>query len=114
MVRIEWPDGNMDTNAQKRLKAAIVHSGRTAKEISLSLGYAATYLSRLVTGNISEPSPSRLQAICDELNVDISYILIGRTAPKGREQLISDLAEAPESVIADVAEFVRTRGLVKR
>ena len=111
---MNWLDGNMDTDAQKRLKAAIVHSGRTAKEISLSLGFAATYLSRLVTGNILEPSPSRLQAICSELQVDMTFILVGQAAPKGREQLISDLSEAPESVIADVAEFVRTRGLVKR
>ncbi|UWR97718.1 helix-turn-helix domain-containing protein [Phaeobacter inhibens] len=104
----------MDNAARNRLKAALAHSDWTADALSNKLFGTATYVSRVTTGRIQDPSPTRLQAICDALEVDITFILTGRSISPDREELINSLATAPESVIADVAEFVRQHGLVKK
>ena len=104
----------MDNDARNRLKAALSRSDWTADSLSNHLFSTPTYLSRVTTGRIQDPSPTRLQAICDALEVDITFVLTGRSSSPDREQLINELANAPESLIADVAEFVRKNGLVKK
>ena len=104
----------MDNEARNRLKAALSCSDWTAESLSNHLFSTATYVSRVTTGRIQDPSPTRLQAICDALDVDITFVLTGRSTSPDREGLINELANAPESVIADVAEFVRKNGLVKK
>lgn len=103
----------MDEEARARLKAAIRRSPYNSQQICEHFEWPPTYVSRVCTGRIKEPAPTRLQSICDLIGVDISYILTGRNAPPNREEFLKDLAGAPDSVIDDVAAFVRSKGLLK-
>lgn len=101
----------MDEFARRRLKAAIAASGKTAKSVSLNNGWPETYVSRVVSGKIQKPDPSRLYLICKDIGSDIGYILTGETMSQNRVNLLDDLAKAPDDIIEQVSKFVKSKGL---
>jgi transcriptional regulator with XRE-family HTH domain len=82
-----------------------------ANELSQKLGYAETYVSRLITGEIKEPSAKRVTEICAATGIDWSYILTGSHLADDRAALLKELSEADDDLINDVVSFVRNSGL---
>lgn len=101
----------MDANARARLKTAISGSGRTAKSICEEFGWPDSYVSRIVSGEINRPDPTRLYQICTAIGEDIGFILSGERMAEGRNELLAKIANAPEPIIEQIAEFVKTQGL---
>lgn len=101
----------MELDARRRLKSELATKGISAKDLSEGLGFASTYVSRLITGNIKEPSESRIRMICDEADLDWVYIVTGNRVSDERKRLLDDLAQAPDDLIEDVVAFVAESGL---
>lgn len=97
----------MDQESRLRLKTELLRLGIRAKDLSAKLGFADTYVSRLVSGNITEPSASRIQAICNETGIDWGYILTGVRESSKRDKLIEEIKTAPDDIIDQVETFVR-------
>lgn len=104
----------MDDDARLRLRTAIVQSTKNAKQISLENGWPATYVSRVLNGNIISPDPTRLLTICRAVNSDMAYVLTGEVQSVDRSALLDQIASAPDPVIQQVADFVRKNGLNRR
>jgi hypothetical protein len=103
----------MDDEARTRLRVALIKSDKKAKAISQKFGWPDTYVSRILTGGIISPDPTRLLRICQEVDADIAYILIGETLSSEQQSLLSNVADEPTDVIDQVANFVREIGLGK-
>ena len=103
----------LNPEARIRLKTALVKSGRGAKEVSVKLGWPPTYVSRVTTGGIENPSASRLSAICEEIGADLSYIISGNILSEENSRFLTRLANEDADVIKDVANYVRDKGLMK-
>ncbi|WP_299165857.1 hypothetical protein [uncultured Tateyamaria sp.] len=103
----------MDNDARLRLKAAIAVSGKTSKAISQEHGWPDNYVSRVVAGQIPNPSSDRLLSICKSANTDIVHILTGDTPTDDRVRLMEDIASAPSDVIDKVSAFVRSSKLFR-
>ncbi|AZV77864.1 XRE family transcriptional regulator [Parasedimentitalea marina] len=101
----------MDAEARKRLRIAIAASNITGQSICDKYGWPKNYVSRVVNGDIKGPDPTRLLHICDELNVGIVYVLTGRQTTSDRQNLLNEIAQSPQEVIDQVADFVRDIGL---
>ncbi len=117
----------LDQAARQRLKAAITQSGKTAAGISIALGYPKTYVSRLQTGEITNPAPARLEAICNLVETDVNMVLYGTLRPPVPDRPLvppsTDPAQttphaptqappqAPQTLLDGLAKFVRENGL---
>ncbi|MEP3298579.1 MAG: helix-turn-helix transcriptional regulator [Pseudoruegeria sp.] len=104
----------MDDDARQRLKRELARTGHAQSEVSEALGLAKTYVSRIVTGRIKNPSADNLLRICSYIGTDIGFIMTGEILDRQRTELLSKLADAPDGVIADVAKYVREQGLSKK
>jgi transcriptional regulator with XRE-family HTH domain len=101
----------MDNEARTRLKVAFTVSGKTAKGISQKYGWPDTYVSRVLTGQINSPDPTRLLRICQETDADIAYVLTGEGVSTAKRKLLENIAEDNSDVIDQVAKFVNQIGL---
>ncbi len=101
----------MDDAAIQRLRAAKDKAGLTAKQISQSHGWSETYVSRILNNEIKKPDPMKLLLICQDLDVDMTYILTGELVGDKRKILLEEIAEAPQAVIDQISDFVRKQGL---
>ena len=100
----------MDAEARKRLKIAIAASDKTGQAICDAHKWPKNYVSRVVNGDIKSPDPSRLLQICDDLDVEIAYVLTGRQAATGRQHLLNEIAQSPQHIIDQVSDFIRDIG----
>lgn len=103
----------MDIEARRRLKAELARLGFKANEVSTELWDAPTYLSRVINDRIKEPSASRITQLCEHTGIDWSFILTGEIIDNRRKSLIEKLTQAPEHLIDEVDEFVRSIDLGK-
>ncbi len=101
----------MDAHARKRLKVAIASSDESGLSICEKHGWPKNYVSRVVNGAIVSPDPTRLLQMCDDLGVGIVYVLTGRQTTSDRQNLLNEIAQSPQEVIDQVADFVRDIGL---
>jgi len=101
----------MDEAARRRLKLALTESPIDAQDIGPKFGWSASYVSRIVSGDIKSPPSDKLLKICQALGVDMMFILTGETSQNSRKALLNELATAPQTIIDQVAEFVNSRGL---
>lgn len=104
----------MDDEARTRLRVALTKSDKKAKAISQKYGWPDTYVSRILTGAIVSPDPTRLLHICQEVDADIAYILIGEILSIKQQDILKNTAERTPDVIDQVATFVREIGLGKK
>lgn len=104
----------MDGEARTRLRVAIAQSGKKANAISQSFDWPATYVSRILNGQIKSPDPTRLLRICQAVDADIAYVLTGERMSDNRKPLMDEISEASPDVIDQVANFVRQIGLDKK
>lgn len=104
----------MDNKARTRLRVAVTASGKKAKGISQKFGWPDTYVSRILTGAIVSPDPTRLLRICQEVGADIAFVLTGENLNKSQLDLLIDVADTSPDVIEQVANFVREIGLEKK
>lgn len=78
-----------------RLEAAVEKDGRALREISIGAGLSHGYLHGILRDN-KEPTLDRFIKVCDEIDVSLSYILLGANISKDTEQIVSAL-EGDES-----------------
>jgi len=100
----------MDAEARKRLKIAVAASDMTGQAICDAHNWPKNYVSRVVNGDIKSPDPSRLLQICDDLDVEIAYVLTGRQTTTDRQNLINEIAQSPQHIIDQVSDFIRDIG----
>jgi len=67
---------------KKRLAHEIHSRGLKLTKVSASLGFHRDYVSNVISGK-AKPSAEKLEAICDEIGVPLTNILIG--PPKNEE-----------------------------
>jgi transcriptional regulator with XRE-family HTH domain len=101
----------MDSEARLRLKAELAKRGLKANAVSVDSGHTATYVSRIITGAIKQPTSTSLLKVCQVIGVDLTYILTGEHLSSERENLLADLTLIPDDRLSEIAEFVRENGL---
>lgn len=101
----------MDIDTRLRLRSQLARANRTAKDVSIKLGFAPTYVSRILNEGIKNPSADSIQRICEEVGADIGFILTGRETTVDRQQLITKLASASDDTLADLIAYAKTIGV---
>lgn len=84
---------------RERLDAEIKRQRRSRTEVSLSSGNSKGYLTGILTRG-QAPSVDRLDAICRELNVPMSWVLYGVNLPPNSEAVFDLLADNPRKFYA--------------
>jgi transcriptional regulator with XRE-family HTH domain len=101
----------MDFDTRLRLRAQFARANRTAKEVSIKLGFAPTYVSRILNDGIKNPSADSIRRICDEIGADIGFILTGKDTSLDRRELLAKLSAADDDVLAEVVAYAKTLGV---
>ncbi|MEY1555300.1 helix-turn-helix domain-containing protein [Yoonia sp. R2331] len=73
-----------------RLEAAVERDGRSMRDISLAARLSHGYLHGILRDN-KEPTLDRFIRICKELDVSLSYALLGAEITKETETIVSGL-----------------------
>lgn len=82
----------MDSSWRNRLGEAIRKSGRSERNISLGAGLGPGYLNGILRDG-KDPSVSRLAAVCREIGVPLTYILIGVEIDQEAEKILQIIAK---------------------
>jgi transcriptional regulator with XRE-family HTH domain len=90
-----------------RLKQALAVKNKTMRAASMGAGQGESYLAGVIT-NGRDPQLSRLIAVCDYLEVSLSWVLYGYDLPQGSEEIFQLLSESPDRV-ENIAALLRDR-----
>jgi transcriptional regulator with XRE-family HTH domain len=78
-----------------RLREAIAASGRTQKDITSSARLGHGYLTNILARN-QMPSVDKLDAICQELNVSVAWVMYGVDLPPDYQEVFDAMERNPK------------------
>ncbi len=97
---------------RRRLKESLQDKGETMRSASLGAELGESYLAGIIT-NKRDPQLSKLIAVCDYLDVSLSWVLYGIDLPSVSEEIIQLLAENPDGA-ENVVALLRAQSSVTR
>lgn len=97
----------VDTDWKTRLDEALKNSGRSARDVSMSIGRAPGYIHSLSL-NDRQPSVKNIVAICGELNVSVLWILYGIDMDDDTQELLKIFSQLPEEGRKSLLNTVRS------
>ena len=84
-----------DVGWRNRLEQAVTKDGRSLRDISLAAGLSHGYLHGILRDN-KEPTLDRFIKICKQLNVSVSYALLGMNVTPSVERIILAVQDDPD------------------
>ena len=97
-----------DMGWRARLVEALADRDRAMRDVSIAVGRNPGYVNSLLNEG-REPRLSNLVAVCDELNISVSWLLFGVEMDKSAEQLLkiySSLAPDQRAQFLRLAESI--------
>lgn len=73
---------------RERLSEAIDESGRSPRSISLGAGLSDSYIAQIFNKGV-EPTVAKLEAICNELDISLTWVMTGVEITPEVERLMS-------------------------
>lgn len=93
------------TRMRERLIGLIEERGLSLREVSIGSGSSESYLSGVLKRG-RDPQLAKLIAVCDFLDVSVTWVLYGYEVPEGADDIFQLLSEKPELTSA-VAALLR-------
>ena len=105
-------EGEMDNSARERLRACIERSTFSMNSLSKELGFPTSYVSRVLTAKINNPSVDRILAICNALRIDIRWLLTGISSSSEIETIMEDITKPDDIQIAEIQAYISSGKLL--
>lgn len=96
-----------------RITLAVELSGRVKSELSKAAGFGVNYVSQMITEG-KMPSGNRLARLCEELNVDQSWVLTGAPANPRLDRIVEIISELPTELEKTAYMFFSNREVSQR
>lgn len=96
-----------------RLQEAISKSGRSARDISLSIGRAPGYVHSLLKDE-KEPTLPNVVAICDDLQISVQWLLFGVEMDGDAEELLKMYSGLPDTGRDEFMKMLRSLSALNR
>ena len=102
----------MDNSARERLRSSIERSKFSMNSLSQELGFPTTYVSRVLTAKIKNPSVDRIHAICSALKIDIGWVLTGMSESSEIDKIMDVVNKPDDHQIAEIEAYIASGKLM--
>ena len=90
---------------KKRLSHEIHSRGLKLTKLSTSLGFHRDYVSNVISGK-AKPSAEKLSAICDEIGVPLTDVLVGRQETEQNDPSDAGYDELQRKALESVQDLI--------